>query len=248
VRWSGFLSAAVIVMLAYSMAAPANASAMSCAAVVVVDGSLLFGVSISHRPGRLPARGASLRAVEPACGDDDDDRRVSVTALADMPVRLAVAPEREDTTLYVADGSMVELGNHPLHGAWYSDASRPSLRRGGSCTKAASLTGTVVHPAGFTRLRLKTADRERTVRVDASSRITNRAAYQPVLPGQQLRLRMVRCGRHRVADRIRFTGATIQPQRYEIERDGDAGALPVLIAAATTSLIGILVIFRLTSR
>jgi hypothetical protein len=240
VGWSGFLSAAVSVMLVCSIAAPANAQAMSCAAVLVVDGSLLFGVSIEHRPGRLPARGAPLRAIEPACGDDDEDRRVGVTALAAIPVHLAVAPEREDTTIYMADGSMVELGNHPLHGAWYSDASRPSLRRGRSCTKMASLAGTVVHPAGFTWLRLKTAKGERTVRVDARSRIKNRPAYQPVLPGQRLSVRMVKCGRHRVADRIRFTGTTIRPKRYEIAPDDDGGlAWTLLLVPAAIVLIAI---------
>jgi hypothetical protein len=84
------------------------------------------------------------------------------------------------------------------------------------------------------------------VRVDADSRMTNRPAYQPVLAGQQLRLRMIKCGRHHVADRIRFTGATIEPQRSEIGQESDASPLPVLIAAATAALIGILLIFKIT--
>jgi hypothetical protein len=244
VRWWAVLGAGVSVMLACSMAAPANAPAMSCASVVVVDGSLLWGTQIGHRPGRLPARGPPLTAIEPPCSDGDGDggyRRVSVTALAGMPVRLAVAPEGDDTSLYVADGSLIELANHPLHGAWYPDASRPSFRRGRSCARTESVTGTVTYPGGFTRLLLVTAGGVRTVRVDAHSRITNRPAYQPVLPKQRLRVRMVKCGPVRVADRIRFVGATIQPERSELglDDDDDTPAWPFLIAVAAVVLVSI---------
>jgi hypothetical protein len=244
VRWWAVLGAAASVLLACSMASPAQAPALSCASVVVVDGSLLWGTQIAHRPGRLSARCTPLTAMKPVCSDSGGDggyRRVSVTALAGMPVRLAVAPEGDDTSLYVAHGSLVELANHPLHGAWYPNASRPSFRRGRSCARTESVTGTVTYPGGLTRLLLATAGGVRTVRVDAHSRITNRPAYQPVLPKQRLRVWMVKCGRVRVADRIRFVGATIQPKRSEIGRDDDDGAAPwpFVIAAAAIVLVSI---------
>jgi hypothetical protein len=244
VRGSISLSGGLILVLACSLVAPTSAPA-SCAAVVVVEGSLLFGVSIEHRPGRVPARGARLRAIEPSCGDDTDDRRVTVTKLAGMPARLAVAPEGTDTSLYVAEGSLIALASHPLHRAWYAGTSRPSFRRGESCREAEPLTGTVSHPGADTRLHLATPDGDRTVRVDASSRIANRPAYQPVLAGQRLRLRMLQCGPHRVAHRIRFSGATIRAERYDIKADDDRDTLPVLIVAAAAVLIAIPLIFRL---
>jgi hypothetical protein len=240
-RSSGLL-AAVCVMVACSMAAPAKAQALSCAAVVLVDGYQLVGISIAHRQGRLPRRGVQLRAVEPACSDEEEDRHVSVTALAGMPVRLAVAPEREHTTVYLADGSLVELADHPLHGAWYPDAGRPSFRRGRSCSRTESVAGRVIHPAGFTRLRLTTPNGERTLRVDARSRITNRPAYQPVLPGQQLSAQLVKCGRRHVADRIHFTGATIAAQRVERAPDDDGFSKPLLFVPAAILLISILLV------
>jgi hypothetical protein len=140
----------------------------------------------------------------------------------------------------------VALASHPLHSAWFADARRPSLRRGQPCTKTASITGTVSHPGDFTSLRLATPDGERTVRVDARSRITNRPAYQPVLQGQRLSVRMVRCGQHRVADQIRFMGATVRPKRHEIGLDGDGGlAWPLLLVPAAIVLFSIALIRKI---
>ena len=71
---------------------PANA--MSCASAVVLDGHVLYGGGVPHRE-QLPEPGASLRAVEPACGEDDRD----------MPATVAVSSKDAYSRLYVAEGS-----------------------------------------------------------------------------------------------------------------------------------------------
>jgi hypothetical protein len=230
------------VTVALFEAAPADS--MSCAAAVVVDGHVLLGTARGPHPERLPEHGATLRAIEPACGDDDDDREVTVTAFRGIPRTVAVASTEAYSSLYVATGALVALAEHPLDRVWYAGASRPSARRGRSCSEAGRLTGTVMGHQGFSGLALRTRRGEHLVRVDARSRIANRPAYQPALTGQRLTVGVLRCGRDLVAERIRFVGATIRPQPSSIRDDGNS--LPVILAAIATVLVGIPLIFKLT--
>jgi hypothetical protein len=205
---------------ALTLAASAEART-SCASVLLVDGVVLWGISIEGDP--LPARGARSSALQPACGEDDVDRRVAVTALAGIPARFAVAPVEDDGSVYLVEGSVVELAQHPLHTTFFGDRGRPSLRRGGACRPGGTVRGTVTEPEQSTRIPLTGG---RIVRVDARTRIANRPAYQPILRGQRLRVRTSRCGSRSVADRIAFVGATVQPER--IARDAaDGGGVPV---------------------
>jgi hypothetical protein len=206
---------------ALTLAASAEART-SCAGVLVVDGVVLWGISIEGDP--LPARGgARSAALQPACGEDDVDRRVAVTALAGIPARFAVVPVEDDGSVYLVEGSLVELAEHPLHETFYGDRGRPSLRRGGACRAGGTVRGTVTEPELSTRIAL-TGDR--IVRVDARTRIANRPAYQPILRGQRLRVRTSQCGSRRVADRIAFVGATVQPERIALT-SGDGDGVPV---------------------
>jgi hypothetical protein len=223
---------------------PAPADSMSCAATVVVDGYVLFGTARAPHPERLPEHGASLRAIEPACGDDDHDREVTVTAFRGIPPSVAVASTDAYSSLYIAPGALVALAKHPLHRVWYADANRPSARRGRSCREAGRLTGTVMGNQGFTGLALRTPRGEQFVRVDAQSRIANRPAYQPALAGQRLTVGVLQCERDLVAERIRFVGATVRPQLTRIRDEGNS--LPVILAAIATVLVGITLIFKLT--
>jgi hypothetical protein len=241
-------SAAAIALVA-SVSTPPAARA-SCAAAVVVDGVVLFGVSLETSPGRLPARGAPHAAIEPACNDtgdsDEEDRRITVRSLASMPPDVAVAEVDDDTLLYLAEGSLTALADHPLHATFYGDASRPSFRGARACRPSETVRGTVTFAGDGTRIALATREGDRTVRVDASSRVANRPAYQPVLPGQRLRLRTSVCGSRRVADRIAFTGATIHPKGYDRGSD-DGGDMPLVhVIAAATLLVGIAVIVKIT--
>lgn len=223
---------------------PAPADSMSCAAAVVVDGYVLLGTARAPHPERLPERGASLRAIEPACGDDDDDREVTVTAFRGIPPSVAVASTDAYSSLYVAPGALVARAEHPLHRVWYAGANRPSARRGRSCREGGRLTGTAMGDQGFSALTLRTPRGEQFVRVDAQSRIANRPAYQPALTGQRLTVGVLRCGRDLVAERIRFVGATVRPQLTSIRDEGNS--LPVILAAIATVLVGITLIFKLT--
>jgi hypothetical protein len=235
---------AATLVLASSLAAP-PAAGMSCAAAVVVDRVVLFGASLAHSPGGgvLPARGSRLSAIVPACGDDDEDRRTTVRSLAGVPARVAVAGVGNDSDVYLARGSVVALRRHPLHDTFYGDASKPSVRGVRSCRPGGTLHGTVTYPGG-THIVLSTRASERIVRVDASSRITNRPSYQPVLPRQRLRLSTSRCGSRRVAERITFMGATVQPERYDGRSNDDGGVPWVLVVAAGIAAIGVALIIR----
>jgi hypothetical protein len=83
------------------------------------------------RASPRPAAGtrAPLRAIEPAC-TAGDDRRATVTRLAGMPARLAVAAQNTDTTLYIAEGSLIELASHPLHAVTRQSARQSAVHRG----------------------------------------------------------------------------------------------------------------------
>jgi hypothetical protein len=223
---------------------PAPADSMSCAAAVIVDGYLLLGHAGAPHPERLPEPGVSLRAIEPACGDDDHDRDVTVTAFRGIPPRVAVASTDAYSSLYVANGALVAMAEHPLHRTWYADANRPSARRGRPCRDHGRITGTVMGNPGFSELALRTPRGEQRVRVDSQSRIANRPSYQPALTGQRLTVGVLRCGRDLVAERIRFVGATVRPQLTSI-RD-NSNDLPVILAAIATALVGITLIFKFT--
>lgn len=235
--------------LASALAAPTAARA-SCAAALVVDGVVLYGTSLEAVPGVLPPRGARHPAIAPACndsnGDDDKDRRTTVTSLAGMPPRVAVAEVGDDTSVYVAQGSLLALAGHPLHATFYGERRRPSRRRGRACRNDATLRGTVRQPTGGSQIVLSIRGRERIVRVDARSRITNRPVHQPVLAGQRLELRTSLCGSRRVADRITFTGATVLPAGYARRADG-GGDMPIVhVIAAALLLVGIAVVLKIT--
>ena len=64
------------------------------------------------------------------------------------------------------------------------------------------------------------------MRIDARSRLSNRPAYQPVSPGQRLRVTMTRCRNRLFADRIAFVGATVTPAPYVLQH-GAPAAEPV---------------------
>jgi len=50
-------------------------------------------------------------------GDEGEDREVTVTSLSGLPPHVAVAPAHDDSTVFLADGSLLEVADHPLHAA-----------------------------------------------------------------------------------------------------------------------------------
>ena len=219
----------------------APAKAMSCASAVILDGHVLYGGGVPHRE-RLPELGASLRAIEPACGDDDHNRDVNVTAFRDLPATVAAWSKDTYSRLYVAAGTLVATADHPLHRAFFGE-NRPSARRGRSCRTAGRLAGTAAQPTGFSTLVLRTSDGERYVRVDAKSRLANRPAYQPLSPGQRLTVGVQRCGRRLVATRIRFIGPNVRPDLVTVREDGSD--LWLILGAIGTMLMVCALVVRL---
>jgi hypothetical protein len=212
---------------------------------VVVDGRVLMGAELESG-ARLPARVGPYPAVSPACNDtggDEKDQRTTVNRLAGIPPRVAVAG-RDGSTLYSADGSLLQLATHPLHAARFSSRHEPSYRERRRCRPHRTpLRATVLYAGDALRVRL--ARRTVLVGVDSSSRITNRPAYEPVLPRQRLRLRTSRCGPRRVADRITFVGPSVTPEPYGTAsvagRSDDAWAIvPILLVASAAGMIAYL--------
>ena len=200
-------------------------SEASCAAAVVVDGSLLFGVGrIVER--HLPALGERRGAVEPACNDaesDEADRQVTVRTLDGLPPRAAVIGT---DGLYLARGSLVVSSAHPLHRAVVRAGSEPDVRRRRCRRESGPRRGVLAETAfreGRTmRLRLTTPQGPVTVRADELTRLTNRPAYEPLAKGQRVSVQVSACGGGRRADRIAFVGPTIDDERVETDSGGGA--------------------------
>jgi hypothetical protein len=232
---------AAIAALAATLALPPGARA-ACASAVVVDGRVLFGGELP--PGaRLPAAAGTHRAVSPACNDtggDEQDTTTTVTRLAGVPPRIAVTGRDRDT-LFLADGTLLALATHPLHRAQFPSRREPSYREGRRCTPHRTPLDAIVLD-GRGALRVRVGRRVALVNVDARTRITNRPAYQPVLPRQRLLLRTSRCGPRRVADRITFAGPPVTPEPYRAvaARDGHGPAWRAVLIVLGCSVLGLI--------
>jgi hypothetical protein len=96
-------------------------------------------------------------------------------------------------------------------------------------------------------LRIRTARRTVSVRVDGATRFTNRPVYEPVRKGQRLRVDTSRCGPRRVADRVTFLGVTPRPESYRGSRAAGGGlhvaawqVVLVLLFGAAAALIALI--------
>ena len=221
----------VVTALALVAAWPASAVRAACVAAVVVDGQVLFG----HQAGSetLPPAAGERAAVFPACNDagqNDPDRTGTVIPFEGVPASVAVRSAAGDT-VYVAEGSLTALAAHPLH----QPGGRRSARRG--CGDEQRIDATA-KAGGFDSLTLLAGGRERIVRIDARSRLSNRPAYQPVSPGQRLRVTMTRCRNRLFADRIAFVGATVTPAPYVLQH-GAPAAEPVPWGLVALGLVGL---------
>ena len=195
----------VVLVLLYAPSARA-----SCVAAVVVDGVVLYG---GPELDAHPPVGEPRSAVAPACNDagqNEPDGRTTVVPFEGVPPTVAVAGE--GNLVYLAGGSLTALKAHPLH--------LPGRRfRRDRCGRPQPLAGAVTR-SGFDYVYLRVDGRERLVRVDARTRMTNRPAYEPVVDGQGLRLTVRRCRKQLVADRIAFAGPTLEVPRYRRSSGG----------------------------
>lgn len=188
----------------------AETARASCVGAVVVDGVVLYAGLEARDP---PPLGERRSAVRPACNDagqNDPDTRTTVTRFEGVPDTVAVAGGRG--RVYIADGSLVALKDHPLH--------RPGQPfRRVRCGRPQTLAG-AADRAGYDSLELRADGEQRLIRVDARTRVTNRPAYEPIVNGQGLRLTVRRCRNRLVADRIAFAGPTLEVPRYRRAESG----------------------------
>ena len=103
-----------------------------------------------------------------------------MTLLHGLPPTVAVV-SNDLSDLYVARGSLVQSEAHPLHSVVYGQEPL----RYHHCRRS-SRVAAVVDDGLFPGI--ETADGHRPVAVDGRTRITNRAAYEPLSPGQRLRV------------------------------------------------------------
>ena len=206
--------ALVVALAAGGALARAPESSAACASAVVVDDRVLIG-SIAEVPSRLPPPAGTYPAISPACNDtggDEPDQDTTVVRLRGLPPRVAVRTRGRPIVVYAANGSLLEIGSHPLHAGVFRSARTPSYREGRRCRPYRTpVRGRTV---GDGALRLQTASGTVAVSVDVATRFTNRPAYEPVLEGQRLRVATSRCGPRRVADRVTFLGSTPAPVAY----------------------------------
>jgi hypothetical protein len=236
----------VVSLLALAALAPADEASGSCAAAVVIDGRLLFGGEAPY-PRRVPPRAGERDAIFPACNDGgpiEEDHEGTVVRLRGVPPQIAVAGAMPGS-VYVDEASLTVIGTHPLHAAFHGRPGAPSYRSGRACRAYRTVVRGRVAEDGA--LRIRTARRTVSVRVDAATRYTNRPVYEPVLKGQRLRLATSRCGPRRVADRVTFLGAPPRPAAYRGWRAAGggfhvAGWVIVVLAlmAGAAGLIGVL--------
>ena len=231
------LAVLAIVAVVAGLAAAPVASA-GCASAVVVDGRWLLGHQVLH-PSRLPPRVGPHDAIAPACNDTnlshEVDQPTTVLRLRGLPVGVAAVPEGRRDTVYMAPGSLPELGSHPLHAALFESARTPSYHGPRRCRPySTALRGRVVEDGA---LRLRLAHRTVFVSADAFTRFTNRPAYQPVLKGQRLRVVTSRCGPRRVADHVTFVGRSPVPVPYTSSRRTSDGWAPGLAPRPAAGLV-----------
>lgn len=241
--------ALVVAFAAAGGLARAPVASAACADAVVVDDRVLLGAMVGA-PSRLPPAAGTYPAIGPACNDtggDEPDRKTTVLRLRGLPPRVAVGTRGRPRIVYLAKGSLTRIGTHPLHAALFADPRTPSYREGRRCRPyRTALRGRVVDDGS---LRIQTASGTVFVSVDVATRFANRAAYEPVLEGQRLRLATSRCGPRRVADRVTFLGSSSAPVAYAT--DGRAAdprgpqlddwqVVLILLAGSAAGLIALL--------
>ena len=171
--------ALVVALAAGGALARAPESSAACASAVVVDDRVLIG-SIAEVPSRLPPPAGTYPAISPACNDtggDEPDQDTTVLRLRGLPPRVAVRTRGRPIVVYAANGSLLEIGSHPLHAGVFRSARTPSYREGRRCRPVRTpMRGRTV---GDGALRLQTASGTVAVSVDVATRFTNRPPTSP---------------------------------------------------------------------
>lgn len=187
-------------------AAPGRAEA-SCAAQLKWDDMVYIGNAI-HRTLDL---GDELgTATVPGCNDSipaspAPDRQVSVREVAGTDPKYAVGRAGEPSTLYLANGYLISLLEHPLHGLLYASDDRPN-EMGPGCSPGELFTflGTLEPGQTLIALRLRAPlvpaarrayiDGAALVFVDVNTELVRAGNELPRLAeGDRLRVRAREC-------------------------------------------------------
>ncbi len=203
---------------------PVAIAEAGCISAIVVDGRVLLGqgdVALSS----VPPPAGHRAAVNPACNDTpparEPDLRTTVTTLRGIAPTVAVLERvregrRSDRReLFVAVGSPTNTRAHPLHRALHTGRRRQTRTRRSCRPERRVQRGVLATDLRYDGFTLRRADRRVAIGVDARTRLTNRAATQPLLAGQRVALRTSVCLSRRVADHIAFAGPTVEQKAYE---------------------------------
>ncbi len=238
VRAPALVSQIALLAVTFSLVGANGTPAIAgCASAVVVEGRVLFGASLPRKAAtrHLPRPGRPHEAIRPGCndtGDHESDVRASVLTLEGLPPTVAVV-DRQVETLYVAPGALTASSAHPLHRVLRGRPDRPAR-----CRPRPGSARAIVRSALPTNA---IESGGRYIGVDAATRLVNRPALTPLLPGQRLRIGAAACGRRIVARRIRLVGPPPRLRLYE-PQSGPGGASAPLAAAAALGAAAILVV------
>jgi hypothetical protein len=150
--------------------------------VVRWNQTLYFGLAMKVPHGSVLGRG-----VVPACTADDEDQRVIIRRVANVPPALAVARDGVlgKNSVYLAPGFFPVLADHPLHGLLVRRAR--GLGRPRRCSGRFRLTGTVHRTPINNGVPLRVGRRELSVQVVTGTEIIGfRRAGYPYLQRRDL--------------------------------------------------------------
>lgn len=206
IRWCAVGSAGALVIAMAACGGEGKSS--SCVPLLRWNGSTYFE-DVVKAPRLGPRIG---RATRPNCGARGSDERVFVRRISGVPPTVAVADERRQGKVALAEGYFVELPSHPLHVSVFGDARRRHPReQGRTCTVRAQVR---VPPAVGRRFILTNASGETYVRLDTNTSVRGflRDGLPFVRTGDFLVVRGHRCGR--AGPGAVLTATRIEPQSY----------------------------------
>jgi hypothetical protein len=180
-----------------------------------LHGERLSGIAVDDLPRRWPPIDGTVAVNKTDCPDDGEasTSSMSVSRLRGVPPAVAVAngSRARVDVLYLADGYLLQLPEHPLHIGRYGSPSLPDERHGQRCRPQSRLAGRVIYLSEWEgRLEVRRAGRaDVPVRVDARTTVIGErgaGGLPRIRVSDRVTVRGVRCGRHLVARQIRRDG------------------------------------------
>jgi hypothetical protein len=175
----------------------------SCPSVVTWHGREYQGVGRHWRGIRIDGRVEGVR--EARCAKREVEAWKVENVSAETALSLSPRPRQE---LFIANGSLIAVADHPLHLAAYSSVTLPRSRDTNQCRDRRVFTGRIVETSLLgEQVRLRSARRKFNLRVDARTRVVGFPREEPsVRTADEVRVTALYCsgGRKPIARAIRY--------------------------------------------